>query len=242
MTDPPIFLSKFFQVATNPKVMKKNHVILLISSVFFLGVSVVTLYAIRLKMSKNNFKQALVKQAKSELLKWQGLSELSQRASQLLISYWKSVGIHFSPGQMQDPIVHDSYPWSSAFISYLFFKVGAKRNFPYSAKHSTYFQYAKQNRNNKKSPLRGFRINEYAPKVGDLIVYSRQNGAGYDTSGHFPAHGELVVKTAHGYLKAIGANVLNTVKESTYKTDSKGYLKGNKLPFFMVIQNNIQLT
>ncbi len=222
--------------------MKKNHVILLISSAFLFGASVITLYHIRIKMNKNNFKQALIKQAKQELLNWQGLTELSQKASHFLISYWKSVGIHFSASQMQDPIVHSSYPWSSAFISYLFFKVGAKESFPYSAKHSTYFQYAKQHRSHKKSPLRGFRINEYAPKVGDLIVYARQRGAGYDTNGHFPAHGELVVETARGYLKAIGANVSNTVKESTYKTDSKGYLKGNKLPFFMVIQNNIQLT
>jgi len=205
---------KYFQVATYiPIVMKKNHVIILITSIFLFGFSAVAIYAIHANSKVKNFKKTLVKQAKLELSKWQGLTELKQRASQLLISYWKSVGLKFTPPQMQDPTVHDKYPWSSAFISYLFFKVGAKGQFPYSAKHSTYFQFAKKNRNNKNAPLRGFRITEYAPKVGDLIVYTRLSGKGYDSSGHFPAHGELVVKTAKGYIKAIGANLSNTVKE-----------------------------
>ena len=207
----------------------------MITSIFLILSAGITLLLIRKKFSKS-----IVRLAKQELAKWQGLKELSQNASQILVKYWKSVGLNFSVFQMQNPTVQKSYPWSSAFISYLFFKSGAKEKFPYSSSHAGYFQVAKQNRGNKSAPLRGFRINEYAPKLGDLVVYSRQKGKGYDSTGFFASHGELVVEVGKGYIKTIGGNVGNTVKESKYSTDLKGYLKGNRVSFFMVIKNNIR--
>lgn len=188
---------------------------------------------------RSDFKRSLIRVAKEELDKWKGLAEVSARASEYLMAYWKTVGRSFTPAQMQSSTVHNSYPWSSAFISYLFFKAGAKDRFPYSASHSGYFEFAKQNSNNSDSPLRGFRVNEYAPKVGDLVVYSREHGKGYDSTGHFASHGELVIERGNGFIKTIGGNVSNTVKTSVFKTNSKGFLRGNSVDFFMVIQNNI---
>lgn len=141
---------------------------------------------------------------------------------------------------MQSTSVHDTYPWSSAFISYIFYKAGAKENFPYSSGHAGYFQVAKRQRNNLSAPLRGFRINEYAPKIGDLIVFSRQTGAGYDTDGFFPAHGEVVVEVGKGYVKTIGGNVADRVMESKFTIDQKGYITRRERDFFMVIQNRIK--
>lgn len=193
-----------------------------------------------LLLFKRRFKFNLVSLAKSELKKWRNFNELSQEMSQTLVNYWKSVGINFSLTQMQSKRVQSSYPWSSAFISYLFFKSGAKERFPYSAAHSGYFGVAKRNRDNPKAFLRGFRISEYAPKVGDLVVYTRKKGMGYDSKGFFPSHGELVVQVGKGFIKTIGGNVSNKVKESTFKINEKGYLEGNRVSFFMVIQNNIR--
>lgn len=189
---------------------------------------------------KMSFKQNIIRIARGELKNWKQLSELSPMASQSLIKYWKSVGRNFTQKQMQSASVHSTYPWSSAFISWLFYKAGAKEQFPYSASHSGYFQVAKNNRNNENTPLQGFRITEYAPKIGDLVVYSRTQGKGYDSAGFFASHGELVIEVGKGFIKTVGGNVSNMVKESTYKTDSKGYLKGNRKSFFMVIQNNIK--
>lgn len=222
--------------------MKKNYTILIISSVLALLAAGVIFFILKKpKRQTNKFIQTLIKTAKGELNKWQGVQELSQKMSQTLVEYWKSVGKHFSVSQMQNPSVHHSFPWSSAFISYLFFKAGAtKSQFPFSAAHSTYFQFAKRNRNNKNAPLRGFRINEYAPNLGDIVVNTRQSGFGYDTSGHFPSHGELVVEVGKGYIKTIGGNVGNSVQIRTFKTNAKGFLEGNRVPFFMVIQNNIR--
>ena len=187
----------------------------------------------------NSFKKRIIRIAIHELGKWNALTELSQNASQLLIKYWQSVGINFSTSQMQNSSVQSSYPWSSAFISWLFYKAGAKDRFPYASAHSGYFLKAKQWRSDPNAPLRGFRITEYAPKVGDLIVYSRQSGKGYDSTGFFPSHGELVIETGQGYVKAVGGNVGNSVKLSKYTTDNKGFLTQREQSFFMVIQNNI---
>jgi len=214
--------------------MKKSHIILIVSVILIVSAG----FSILLYRRKS--KKSIVRIARAELLKWQGLTELSQNMSQILIKYWKSVGLHFSEYQMQSSSVQNTYPWSSAFISYLFYKSGAKEKFPYSSAHAGYFQVAKRNRDNKNAPLRGFRINEYAPKLGDLVVYSRQSGAGYDTKGFFASHGELVVEIGKGFIKTIGGNVSDSVKESKFTTDSKGYLKGNRVSFFMVIQNNIR--
>lgn len=216
--------------------MERRQIILLVSSAAVL----IGVFGFVLYFRWRSFPRNLVRIAKSELEKWQAISELSAQASDLLIRYWKSVGMSFTPQQMQSPSVQSSYPWSSAFISYLFFKAGAKDRFPYDAAHSGYFQAAKANRDNPGAPLRGFRISEYAPKVGDLVVYSREAGKGYDSTGYFPAHGEVVTETGNGFIKAIGGNVSNKVKESRYTTDPRGFLTRKEQDFFMVIQNNIR--
>lgn len=216
--------------------MKKGHIVLLIG----LGVAIIATAGIYIYYQSKSFQKNIVKIAKSELEKWFSISERSTKAGKMLLNYWKSVGMNFSLEQMQDIETQSKYPWSSAFISYLFYKAGAKDKFPYSSSHSGYFQVAKKQRNNKDAPLRGFRISEYAPQIGDLVVYSRQEGADYDTTGFFPSHGELVIETGKGFIKAIGGNVSNTVKVTRYTTDYKGMITKKEKDFFMVIQNNIR--
>lgn len=216
--------------------MKKGHIvtILILSSIILAVLG----YFIYLKYS--SFKRKLVRVALAEASKWKNIKELSTKASTILLNYWESVGRNFSESQMQDESVQQNNPWSSAFISYLFKKSGAKEKFPYSSAHSGYFQYAKSKRNDKNASLRGFRISEYKPKVGDIVVYSRESGKGYDSTGHFPSHGEVVIEKTNISIKAIGGNVSNTVKISTYSLDENGFLTQKEQSFFMVIQNNIK--
>ncbi len=217
--------------------MKTRRIILISSIVILLSAGIAVGFYFYFR---DSFKKRLIRIAKGEAEKWKTITELSEKASSYLLEYWKAVGINFSASQMQNSSVQSSYPWSSAFISWLFYKAGAKDQFPYSTGHSGYFQRAKANRNNQNAPLRGFRVSEYAPKIGDLVVFTRESGKGYDTNGFFASHGELVIETGKNYIKAIGGNVSNKVKVSTYKTDENGKLSGNKTPFFMVIQNNIK--
>ncbi len=213
-----------------------NKKIILLVSVLAVAGGVSAYFFLR----KRSFTNRLIRIAKKEYVKWKGVSELSSSVSTLLIKYWQSVGMFFSSSQIQSAEVQNNYPWSSAFISWLFDQAGAKEKFPYSQAHSGYFQKAKQQRNNPKAALRGFRLHEYVPKPGDLIVYTRQSGANYDTNGYFPSHGELVIEKGNGFIKAIGGNVSNTVKISRYSTDQNGRLTTKEKPFFMVIQNNIR--
>lgn len=216
--------------------MKTKHIILITSIVVLLTIGIGAFLYIRY----NSFKKRLIRIAKDEVLKWKSITERSTKASSILLDYWKSVKFNFTADQMQSASFQSDYPWSSAFISYLFDKAGAKQQFPYASSHSGYFQKAKANRDNKTAPLRGFRITEYSPKIGDLVVFSRQQGKGYDSTGFFPSHGEVVIEVGKGFIKAVGGNVSNKVKISTYKTDQNGKLSADKTPFFMVIQNNIK--
>lgn len=217
--------------------MKTSRVILIATVAIVLSATAGIILYLYLS---DGFKKRLVRLAKGEASKWQAVTELSTKASSYLIDYWRAVGITFTAAQMENSAVQSSYPWSSAFISWLFYKAGAKGQFPYSSSHSGYFQQAKANRYNKNAPLRGFRVSEYAPNTGDIVVFTREAGKGYDSSGYFPAHGEIVVETGKNYIKAVGGNVSNSVRISTYKTDQAGKLSGNSEPFIMVIQNNIK--
>lgn len=216
--------------------MERKNIIILASSI---GI-VVCVIGIVLYIRWKSFPKNVVRIAKNELQKWKSITESSAKASDTLVKYWKSAGFNFTAAQMQSESFQSSYPWSSAFISYLFFKAGAKDQFPYASAHSGYFQTAKANRSQAHAPLRGFRITEYAPKVGDLVVYTRETGKDYDTSGYFASHGEIVTEIGKGFIKAIGGNVSNKVKESLYTTDQNGKLTQKEKPFFMVIQNNIR--
>lgn len=214
--------------------MKLKRILLIISIIVL--VTGILVYSVRF----SGFKKKIVRLAFQELEKWKSIKETSSKASSYLVAYWRAVGIHFSENSMQSASVQNANPWSSAFISYLFFKAGAKGDFPYSASHASYFQVAKSQKNNPKAPLQGFRISEYAPKVGDLIVYTRDSSKGYDSNGFFASHGELVVSVSKNSLKAIGGNVSNKVTLSTYSLDDEGKLTRKEVPFIMVIKNNIK--
>ena len=117
--------------------MKKGHfiTILILSSIILAVLG----YFIYLKYS--SFKRKLVRIALAEASKWKNLKELSSKASSILLNYWESVGRNFSASQMQDESVQQNNPWSSAFISYLFKKAGAKEKFPYSSRAPSHAQY-----------------------------------------------------------------------------------------------------
>ena len=86
--------------------------------------------------------------------------------------------------------------WSATFISWIMKKAGAGNKFIYNASHSKYITDSIANRKNGKynEAFVGYKINEVAPKVGDLVCYTRQKGVDYDTKGSYKSHCDLVVK------------------------------------------------
>lgn len=108
-------------------------------------------------------------------------------------------------------------PWSAAFISYVMLKSDVP--FPARAAHTQYLNALKDYSN--------FTLLDPAVtnvQLGDLIVFNRQGNT--QTWKRQPwsgfSHGDIIVSLSSTQAKAIGGNVGNTVKESTFSiTDGK---------------------
>lgn len=131
--------------------------------------------------------------------------------------------------------------WSSAFISYIMKKAGAGDKFSYSPSHSKYIRDSIQNRKKGKlnAPFVGFKVNEVAPEVGDLVCYSRQGGVDYNTTDSYLSHCDLVVAKDKNKLEVIGGNVNQSVTKRLIETDNKGKIKDKNKNWFAVIKSNV---
>jgi|GEM_PF-5222024 len=126
-------------------------------------------------------------------------------------------------------------PWSAVFISWAARQAGAGPAFAYGHAHTTYAYAAIQNRLKNTGSVKGYRISEIAPQVGDIVVRNRDgNRYTYDTVKPNTAgtHGDVVVNVKPGVIEVIGGNKSNsksdtrgvTVNKSIIKTDGKGMI------------------
>lgn len=126
--------------------------------------------------------------------------------------------------------------WSAAFISYIMKFSGAGDNFKYSNSHSVYIRDAIKNRKSEnENPFKGFKPNEVEVSKGDLVCYARQKGVGYDTTGAYRSHCDLVVDVRGGKATTIGGNVSNSVSKTMVDLDKDKKLVDDK--YFVVIKN-----
>jgi len=161
--------------------------------------------------------------------------EASKGFAERVGEYWR-----IGTGQRYDGTDRD-IAWSSAFISYLMKKGGAGDKFVYSPSHSKYITDSIANRKNGKlnEAFVGYKVDEVAPEVGDLVCYSRQSGVTYDTTGAYKSHCDLVVAKKQNEIEVIGGNVNQAVAKKILSTDSKGRISDKKYNWFTVIKTNI---
>ncbi len=117
--------------------------------------------------------------------------------------------------------------WSGAFISYVMKDAGARKRFPYSGTHTTYIARAIENRKKGllNAPIVGYRLNEYAPRPGDMVCNSLTSGIDYDhINRRYAAHCDVVVKRGFRHVEVIGGNLTNSVRKRTLLTDENGYV------------------
>lgn len=174
--------------------------------------------------------------AKKEYKKWKGGKEYQPGYAEQVGKYWKEgVGYNYD-GYDRD------VAWSAAFISWIMKNAGAKDKFKYSSSHSTYIRDSIANRklNLFKKPFVGFKIDEYAPKVGDLVCYSREDNPDlYDVNTPYKSHCDLVVKKGDNYIEVIGGNVSQAVTAKKVTTDNNGYVIDKNKNWFAVLKNNM---
>ncbi len=159
--------------------------------------------------------------------------------------YYQRVGEYWQVGTGLNYDGRDTdVPWSAAFTSWVMKTAGAGNEFNYNASHSRYIVPTIENR--KSGDLNagfvGWRLNEYAPTLGDLVCYARQSGVGYDTPAPYQSHCDVVVAVNATNIEVIGGNVSNSVTKKTVPIDFNGYVddvRDTTYDWFVVIQNNL---
>ena len=176
------------------------------------------------------------------------LKEGEDRAWQRVAEYWQFIGR--SDIDTSQEVSSSSNPWSGAFISWVMNKAGAGDQFNYSALHADYVYKAviAKNSNDTSEGLWGHRLDEYSPKVGDLINFPRTSNSynSYDEildgKSSFPSHSDIVVgiNLEKGELTAIGGNVSDTVAIKTFSIDDQGRITGIAPDKGVVLESRIE--
>jgi hypothetical protein len=182
-------------------------------------------------MGKTSFRRKAVKHALKEYdnFKKGQLKESKSSAYPLIKKYWDS--LKWSESRWSPT----GTAWSAAFISYIMKKSGAGNDFKYSGSHSEYIARAIKNRKeNKSNKFKGYRLDEKKLEVGDLVCYSRQGGVGYDSTGGYKSHCDIVVKIDNSSADVIGGNVSDSVTKKQVPLTSSGKVKSGGSRFVVI--------
>jgi hypothetical protein len=118
--------------------------------------------------------------------------------------------------------------WSGAFISYVMRAAGAGRRFAYSGSHSPYIRRAigAARSGDGGATFHGRRLDDYAPRPGDLVCNALVEGVDYDNlPRYWSGHCDIVVAVRRGSIDVIGGNLSDTVGKRTLLTDGRGRLR-----------------
>ncbi|MFF5078560.1 phage tail tip lysozyme [Actinoplanes sp. NPDC000266] len=187
--------------------------------------------------------------ARAEFRRWRpgggaALTEMTPAASPILREYYQAgVGVPVTDAQLRSAAYQSVHPWSAVFISYVMRTAGAGAHFAYSPAHQTYIRAARRNRlgNLTGNPFWAYRVDEVAPRVGDLVCNARAgSGATYDNIGDAQTratHCDVVTEIQQGRIRVIGGNVGQTVGEKWLTTRPDGRLStaGRQSTFFAII-------
>ena len=160
--------------------------------------------------------------------------------SKRVLEYFRGVG----RSDITDP---SAEPWSAAFISFVMRDAGALPTvFPFSGNHARYILFGLANRiaNRDNASLVYFDRSEIAPRVGDLIGFSRTANVTsradierFLPDKFFPSHTDLVIDVSPGKCKVIGGNVGQTIQTATVKIDEFGKIDPSDKHFFVLRVN-----
>ena len=168
------------------------------------------------------------------------IRETQDPLSARVLEYFRFV----SRSDITDP---SAEAWSAAFISFVMSKAGATATaFPFSAGHSRYILAGLANRiaNRDNAPIVYFDRHEMAPRIGDLVGFSRQasvqNRADLERllpDTFFKSHTDLVVDVSPGKIKTIGGNLSQSIMPTTIMVDAGGKMDPGDKHFFVLRLN-----
>lgn len=169
-----------------------------------------------------------------------GTTEQDPDAARIVGEYWRNIGLNYDGNDTEQY-------WSAAFISYVMSQAGvADADFPRSRRHMTWIHHAIRNKLDRVAgaKLLGHRPEEYAPREGDLVCYSRSGWLDYAAAARQArggAHSDIVVYAWGGEIGVIGGNVRDSVTLKRLPTDGAGYLadRSRNHDWFCVIENRL---
>jgi len=188
--------------------------------------------SVRKFIAKSPFRRKTIKYALQEYKNWGDGTKKESDSSMYanLKRYWDELGWNESDWSPSGTA------WSSAFISYLMKKAKAtKDEFNFSSRHSGYITKAVENRKeNKKGSFKAYRINEKKVELGDLVCRARQDGVGYDSTGSYDSHCDLIVEIDGDNAIGIGGNVSNSVSKTKIPLTADGFVKEGNRRFVVI--------
>lgn len=163
---------------------------------------------------------------------WSDKKETDPEFKKFLIKMWKNLGL---TDKATESFIKERQPWSAAFISLCMTEAGYT-DFPKSASHSCYNEQARKNRKSNTGKFQLYRIDEYKPKVGDIVSKGRAGvSLTYDSvSCGDLSHSDIVVEVKDNEIITIGGNVADTVSITRVPTKN-GYI--NKSGYYAIIKN-----
>lgn len=164
----------------------------------------------------------------------QGVTE--REAPERINDYWKSVDRPNLTG------LDTEVPWSAAFISWDIQSAGVPRDlFCPDARHTIYVERMVERTHRPGAGFIPHHLDQRAPRVGDLICASRDNGGTtLENLNRGPGHCDIVVEVRPGEVHAIGGNVGDSVTRSVFPLDGSGFLSPiSARRFFTVIENRL---
>ena len=148
---------------------------------------------------------------------------------------WRALGMDFDGRDR-------GQPWAGAFISFVARRAGYE-GFKFSANNATYVHDSIAKRLARQaSPFWGFRANEHAPALGDLVCRNRSVGAvTFEQAAKddvFSSHCDIVIQVGTRFVMVVGGNVDDSVRIRQCATDDHGRIVAPST-VFAILRNNL---
>ena len=184
------------------------------------------------------FARKLAAIAQQQYATYHGINEHKAPLKTQIERYWRDLGLAF-PGVDR--------AWSAVFVSWCIKQAGATAaEFRFSAQHSVFVHTAIRNATNQTGVFRAYPVNQYAPKVGDIVHNNRVTPeltyADAAKSANYSSHTAIVVERgvdAKGpYVITVGGNEGQSVGRKRLALQPNGLLvQRPRGTFICVIQN-----
>lgn len=190
-------------------------------------------------MALSAFKKELLRIANSEFDRFSEFQESDDPLRQRIDQYCRDIGL-------EPPDDITEYPWSAVFISWCVKSAGATEDeFKFDDTHAVYVKAAIANADAETGNFRARRIDDYSPKLGDIVQANRESGrVTYNqarTRRSYPSHCAIVVdlteQNGRRFATTIGGNESDSVRRTKVPLTQSGHVQQRSSnPYICVIE------